>query len=153
MIEMLHQKIKEEIKEAMLAKDAVRLGTMRGLVAAFTNELVAKRRKPQEELSDEEALDVIRRGVKQRKDSIEQFRKGNREDLAQSEEAEMKILESYLPQMMGRDEVLKVAIAKKEELGITDKSKMGMFMGTLMKELKGKADGDVVKSVVEEVLQ
>lgn len=153
MIEMLHQKIKEEIKEAMLAKDAVRLGTMRGLVAAFTNELVAKRRKPQEELSDEEALDVIRRGVKQRKDSIEQFRKGNREDLAQSEEAEMKILQSYLPQMMVRDEVLKVAIAKKEELGITDKSKMGMFMGTLMKELKGKADGDVVKSVVEEVLQ
>jgi hypothetical protein len=145
----LHQTIREEIKKAMLAKDAVRLGTMRGLIAAFTNELVTKRRKPNEELNDDEVLDVIRKGVKQRKDSIEQFRKGGREDLASSEEAEMKILETYLPQLMSKDEIMKVAMAKKEELGVTDKSKMGMFMGAVMKELKGRADGGDVKAVIE----
>ena len=148
----LHQQIKEQIKEAMKAHEEVRLRTLRGLSAAFTNELVATKRPPQEELTDEEALNVIRRAVKQRKDSIEQFEKGGREDLAQGEKEELAVLEAYLPQMMSREEVLKVSQAKMEELGITDKSKMGMFMGAVMKELKGKADGDVVKSVVEELL-
>jgi uncharacterized protein YqeY len=72
--------------------------------------------------------------------------------LAESEKAELSILEAYLPKMMDREEVLKIAQAKKEELGVIDKSKIGMFIGALMKELKGKADGDVVKSVVEELL-
>lgn len=145
----LHQTIKDQIKEAMLAKDSVRLNTLRGVLSAFTNELVAKKRKPQEELTDEESIDVIRRGVKQRKDSIEQFRKGGREDLAQSEEAELKILETYLPQMMPKDTILSIAQKRKEEMGITDKSKLGMLMGTIMKELKGQADGQDVKEVVE----
>ncbi|HZS42926.1 MAG TPA: GatB/YqeY domain-containing protein [Candidatus Paceibacterota bacterium] len=145
----LQQQIKDQIKEAMLAKEAVRLSVLRGLSSAFTNELVATKRKPDVELPDEEAISVIRRQVKQRKDSIEQFRKGGREDLAAAEEAEMKILEVYLPQMMSREEILKVAEAKKAELGITDKSKMGAFMGAVMKELKGRADGAAVKEVVE----
>lgn len=145
----LHQTIKDQIKEAMLAKDSVRLNTLRGVLSAFTNELVAKKRKPQEELTDEESIDVIRRGVKQRKDSIEQFRKGGREDLAQSEEAELKILETYLPQMMPKDTILSIAQKRKEEMGITDKSKLGMLMGAIMKELKGQADGQDVKEVVE----
>lgn len=148
----LHQQIKEQIKEAMKAHEEVRLRTLRGLSAAFTNELVATKRPPQEELPDEEAINVIRRAVKQRKDSIEQFEKGGREDLAQGEKEELAVLEAYLPQMMSREEVMKVAQSKMEELGVTDKSKMGMFMGAVMKELKGKADGDVVKSVVEELL-
>ena len=148
----LHQTIQNQIKEAMLARDTVRLNTLRGLLAAFTNDLVAKRRKPNEELSDEDAIEVIRKGVKQRKDSIEQFRKGGREDLAKAEEAEMKILETYLPQLMSRDEIKKVVMAKKAEMGVTDKSKMGMFMGAVMKELKGRADGGDVKAVIEESL-
>lgn len=133
----------------MLAKDALRLSVVRSLVAACTNELVAKSRKPQGELSDEEVLSVIRRAVKQRKDSIEQFTKGKRADLANAESAELAILEKYLPQMMTQDEIKKVALAKRAELGITDKSKLGQFVGTLMKELKGKADGALVKAVVE----
>jgi uncharacterized protein YqeY len=85
---MIHEQIREEIKKAMLAKDAVRLITMRGLLAAFTNELVATRRTPQEILTDEQALKVIKRAANQRTDSIEQFEKGNRKDLADKEKAE-----------------------------------------------------------------
>ena len=91
---MLSKQIKEEVKIALLSKDTVRLSVLRGLLAAFTNELVATKRKPQEELSDEEIIAVIRRAVKQRKDSIEQFRKGGREELAKAEEDELKILEA-----------------------------------------------------------
>lgn len=149
----LHVQIKEQIKEAMKAKDTVRLGVVRGLVASFTNELVSLKRMPQEELSDEEALNVIRKAVKQRKDSIEQFSKGGREDLVSSEKAELQILETYLPAQMSKDEVMKVAKAKMSELGDIDKSRSGMFMGILMKELKGKADGDTVKNVVDELLR
>jgi len=145
----LPQQIREDMKKAMLAKDTLKLNALRGLLAAFTNELVAKKRKPTEELSDEDAVEVIRRGVKQRKDSIEQFRKGGREDLAQSEEAEMKILETYLPAQMSTDEIRKVAEAKKSELNVADKSKMGQLIGAVAKELKGKADGSMIKEVVE----
>ena len=148
----LHQQIREEIKEAMKAKDTVRLGVIRGLVAGFTNELVSLKRMPDGELSDDEALNVIRRGVKQRKDSIDQFTKGGRSDLADSEKAELAILETYLPAQMSKDEVLKIAEAKKNEMAITDKSKSGQLMSAIMKELKGKADGNLVKSVVDEIL-
>ncbi|MEO8637459.1 MAG: GatB/YqeY domain-containing protein [Candidatus Taylorbacteria bacterium] len=147
----LQSQIKNEIKEAMLAKDADRLGVVRGLTAAFVNELVAKGRKPQEELSDEDALAVIRRAVKQRKDSIEQFKAGGRNDLVKSETKELVILETYLPQMMSKSDILKIAKEKKSTMGITEKSKMGQFMGVLMKELKGKADGGDVKEVVEKL--
>ena len=133
----------------MLAKDAVPLETFRSMLAAFTNELVAKGKKPNEMLADEEAIAVITRMSKQRKDSIEQFRKGNREDLVKEEEAQLAILETYLPKMMDRAEVEILAQAKKTELGITDPTKKGMLMAALMKDLKGKADGVVVKDVVD----
>ena len=145
---MLHEQIQKGIKDAMLAKDAVRLEALRGMVAAFTNELVTKKRKPIEMLADEEALAVIARLSKQRKDSIEQFKRGNREDLVKSEEAELAILEAYLPKMMERGEIEKIARAKKEEFG-ADPSKKGMLMSVLMKELKGRADGALVKEVVD----
>ena len=132
---MLHQNIKEEIKKAMKAKEQVRLDVLRGVLAAFTNELVAKKRKPDEILSDEDALAVINRLAKQRKDSIEQFKKGGREDLVKEEEVQLKILEAYLPEMMPREEIEKIAKAKKEELGITDPAKKGMLMSALMKDL------------------
>ena len=148
----LHSQIKDQIKEAMRAHDEVRLGVIRGLVSSFTNELVAQKRMPQDELKDEEVLAVIRRAVKQRKDSIDQFTKGGRPELAESEQVELAILETYLPAQMSRDEVMKVAQAKKIELGITDKSQAGKFMGMLMKSFGGNADGDTVKSVVDELL-
>ena len=133
----------------MLAKDTVRLTVLRGLLTAFTNELVATKRKPQEELSDEEIITVIRRAVKQRKDSIDQFRKGGREELASAEELELKILETFLPRMMGREDVKKKVVEMKEKLGIADKSKIGQLIGATMKELNGTADGADVKEVAE----
>ncbi len=148
----LQETIKGQVKEAMLAKDQVRLGVVRGLVAGFINELVNLKRMPQDALTDEEVLNVIRRAVKQRKDSIDQFTKGGRPELAESEQAELVVLEAYLPQMMSEEEVTVIAKAKMAELGAVDKSKAGMFMGTLMRELKGKADGDTVKRVVDQLL-
>ena len=145
----LQETIKASLKEAMMAKDTVRMTVIRGLMSAFTNELVSIGRTPQDALSDEEVLTVIRRAVKQRKDAVEQFTAGGRADLAESEQAELSILEVYLPQLMSKDEIKAFAEAKKTELGITDKSKVGILMSALMKDLKGKADGSDVKSVVE----
>lgn len=130
-------------------RDVVGLRTFRLMLAGFTNELVAKNRKPQEMLRDEEAIAVIARLSKQRKDSIEQFRKGNREDLVQEEESELAILQTYLPKMMDKREIEKVARAKKEELFINNAGEKGMLMSALMKDLKNKADGALVKEIVD----
>lgn len=145
----LQETIKGQLKEAMMAKDTVRLTVIRGLMTAFMNELVATNRTPQDALTDEEAQAVIRRAVKQRKDAIQQYTDAGRPELAESEQAELSILDTYLPQMMSKDEIRTIAEAKKAELGIDDKSKVGMLMSTLMKELKGKADGGDVKEVAE----
>ena len=145
----IQKDIAGQIKEAMKAKEIVRLSVIRGLTAAFVNELIAKGRKPDGELTDEEALAIIKRGVKQRKDSIEQFTKGGRKDLTDAEATELKILEVYLPAQMGRDEIQKIVTAKKSELGVSDKKDAGKLMSAVMKELKGKADGNDVKAVVD----
>lgn len=146
---MIQEKIKEDMKKAMIAKDATRVMVLRGLMAAFTNELVSKMKKPTDPLADADAVTVIQRAIKQRKDSIDQFKKGDRNDLVESEEKELRIIEEYSPKMMDKKDIKVVAEKKKVEMGITDKSKAGMLMGTVMKELKGKADGADVKEVVE----
>jgi uncharacterized protein len=143
----LHTDIKAQMIEAMKAKDTMRLNVIRGLLSAFTNEAVAKKRRPDEEISDEEVLNVISRAVKQRKDSIEQFEKGSRPDLAEVEKAELSILEAYLPAQMSREEVF-AYVQEKAKVGF-DKEKAGQFMGSIMKELKGKTDGTLVKEAVD----
>jgi uncharacterized protein len=148
---MLHAEIKEKIKEAMKARNEVELSVLRGLSTAFTNELVASKRMPSDVLTDEEVLAVIKKQAKQRKDSIEQFKAGGRDELAEEEQKELEVLSVYLPEEMSKEEVEKIAKAKKEEMGIDDKSKMGILMGAIMKETKGKADGSVVKEVVEKL--
>jgi uncharacterized protein YqeY len=149
---MLQTKMREEMKQAMIAKDAIKLSVVRGVLSGFTNELVTLGRMPQDALSDEEALKVILRIAKQRKDSIEQFRAGGREDLVIKEEEELAHLSPYLPIMMERSAIKPIAEQIKNDLGITDKTKSGQLMATIMKELKGKADGNDVKAVVEELL-
>lgn len=148
---LIQNQIKEQLKESMKAHDSVRTIVLKGLLSAFTNELVTQKRKPSEELSDEDCLNVIKRAVKQRKDSVEQFKKGGREDLVANETAELEVLSSYLPETMSKEEIERIAIAKKEELGIDDKAKMGMLIGALMRDLKDKADGGDVKEVVEKL--
>ncbi len=146
---MTHNELKEAVKQALREHDEVRLLVLRGLLASCTNELVAKGRKPTEELSPDEVLALVRRAAKQRKDSIEQFTKGGREDLAAKERAELAMLETLLPATMPRHEVEKAVKEKAAALGITDKSKQGQLMGAVMKDLKGRVDGEVVKEVVE----
>ncbi len=133
---------------AMKAKDDLRRDTLRGALSAFTNELVAKGRKPTEEMSDADAVTVLKRLAKQRKDSAEQFTAGKRPELAEKELNELKIIESYLPQTASREDIEKVARTKKEELGIADASGMGKLMGAVIKEFAGNADGGDVKEVV-----
>src|SRR3989344_1539220 len=101
----IHETIKKSIPDAMRARDEVRLRTLRSLVTAMTNEVVAKKRKPDEFLSDDEALAVLKRAASQRKDSIEQFSKGGRPELADPEKAELAIIESYLPAQMDREAI------------------------------------------------
>lgn len=146
---MLHEDIKNGIKQAMLARDPARVGVLRGLVADFTNELVAKKRKPTEILTDEEAIEVIKRAVKKRLDSVDQFKKGGRQDLVDAEEAEIALIRPFLPKTMSQDEIRPIAEKKKAEMGVTDKTKAGMLMGAIIKELKGRADGADVKAVVD----
>ncbi len=148
---LLHEQIKNSIKDAMKTGDKVRLEVMRGLVTAFTNELVATGRVPQELLTDEQTLAVINKGAKQRKDSIDQFTKGGRMDLVEVEKEQLVILEEFLPKLMERSEVEKIVKEKYSEFEEKDPSKKGMFMASLMKDLKGKADGSVVKEIVDQV--
>ncbi len=148
----IHETLKKSIPDALRAKDEVRLRTLRSLVTALTNEVVAKKRKPDEFLTDEEAVVVIRRAANQRKDAISQFESAHREDLAEPEKAELAIIESYLPARMSREEIASFAQAKLKESGVTSRAEMGKFMGSLMKELRGKADGEDVKAVVDNLL-
>ena len=146
---MTQAELKEKMKDAMRAKDSVRLNVIRGLIAACTNEAVAKGKGPDGVLSDEEVLAVITRAAKQRKDSIAQFEAGGRPELAEGEKAELAIIQEMLPAQMSHDEIVAAAAAKAAELGITDKTKANQLMGMLMKDLKGRADGNDVKAVVD----
>lgn len=145
----LHEDIRASLKDALKSKDGVKLRTVRSLLTAFTNELVATGKTPQDILEDDAAMAVIKRAAKQRKESITQYEAAGRQDLADPEKEELDVLLTYLPQMMSQDEIRPIAEAKKAELGIDDKSKMGMLVGAVMKELAGKADGGDVKEVVE----
>lgn len=146
---MTQAELKEMMKDAMRAKDQVKLTVVRGLLSAMTNEAVTKGKGPDGVLTEDETLTVIMRAAKQRKDSIEQFEKGGRPELAESEKAELAILETMLPAHMSQEEIVAAAQKKATELGVTDKTKANMLMGALMKDLKGKADGNAVKAVVD----
>ncbi len=144
----IHENIKKDIVEAMRAKDAIRLETLRGLTSLFSYELIAKK-STDAFIDDESALTLIKRSVKQRKDSIEQFEKGGRADLATKEKSELEILLKFLPEVMSKEDIKKIAEEKIAKEGKPDSKKLGAFIGSLMKELKGKADGADVKEVVE----
>src|SRR3990167_736599 len=145
---LLTAQIRTDMTAAMKARDALRVDTLRGALSAFTNELVAKGRKPTEELADNDAITVLKRLAKQRKEAADVYTKGSRAELAEKELSELKILESYLPQMASREEIEKVARAKKEELGVVDASGAGKLTGVVMKEFAGRADGNLVKEVL-----
>ncbi len=161
----IHETIEDQIKEALRAKDEVRLRTLRSLFAAMTNESIAlysnqgasvtlseRSGTSHHPLSDAEAIAVIRRAAKQRKDSIEQFEAARRMDLAKSEKDELTIIDSYLPAMMNREEIEAAGRAKMQALGLSVVADRPTLMRALMQDLKGKADGSEVKAVVDSLL-
>ena len=148
----LHETIKAGIPDALRARDEVRLRTLRSLATMMTNEVVAKKRKPDEFLTDDEALAVLKRASNQRKDSIEQFEAAGRHELAVPEKEELDVIESFLPEQMSAEEIEAVVKAKMLEMGITEKKDAGRFTGAVMQELKGKADGAAVKAVIDSLL-
>ena len=135
----------------MRAKDETKLLTLRGLISAFGNELLTAP-EGAVEVSDEVAISIVKRQVKQHKDAIEQFKAGGREDLVNAETAELTILEEYLPELMSEDQIKSIVEDKKFQLGVTSKADMGKLIGAVMKEIAGGADGAVVKKIVEESL-
>lgn len=145
----LHDQLRESLKTAMKAKDAVTLTTVRSIMTACTNELVATGRTPQDQLDDAGILAVIKRLAKQRKESIVQYEAANRPELAAPEKLELAVLETYLPTLMTQAEIRPIAEATKAEFGVTDKSKLGILVGAVMKAVGGNADGADVKAVVE----
>ena len=144
----MQEQIKSSLKPAMIAKDTVRLGTLRMLIAAFTNELVTQGRPPTDPLSDEDCMKVIKRLSKQRKDSIEQFIAGGRPELADDEKAELVIIEEFLPAQMTEAEIESKVTAKLASSPL-DPTKKGQFIGMMMKELGDTADGSIVKAVID----
>lgn len=147
----LYETIGTHLKEAMKSGDTLRRDTLRLLQSAIKNVAIEKRKAPAE-FSDDEVEDVLRRLVKQRKDSIEQYRAGNRADLAEKEEAELTLLAAYLPQAMPEEELTVLVTEVLSEAGLTSKTQMGQAMGIAMKQVAGRASGDDVRRIVEDFL-
>jgi len=145
---MLKAKIEEQIKEALKSGDSIRLSVLRFLLSAIKNEEIAK----QKEADDEDVVAVVQRQIKQRKESIESYRKAGRKDLAQKEEAELTILNTFLPQQLSEDEVKKIVEEIRSELSETEKNNFGKVMSAVMGRVKGKADGNIVAKIVKESL-
>ena len=145
---IMQEQIKSLLKPAMMAKDSVRVGTIRMLLAAFTNELVATGHPPTDPLSDDDCMKVIKKLSKQRKDSIEQYIAGGRPELADDERAELAIIEEFLPAQMTEEEIESKVKAKLAESPL-DPTKKGQFVGIMMKELGSTADGAIVKAVID----
>jgi uncharacterized protein YqeY len=131
------------------AQDAIRRDTLRFALAALHNEAVAKRR----DLTDDEVVGVLAKQAKMRRESIEAFEKGGRAELVAKESAELKVIESYLPQQLGRDEVAALAKAAITETGASSPADQGKVMQKLMPQVKGRAEGKLVAEVVGSLLR
>ena len=140
----IKDQIMADLKDAMKAKEQDKLQVLRSLKAKLMEKEIEQRQGGKAELSDEDALQVITKAAKQRKESITQFQQGGREDLVANEEKELAIIETYLPEMMGEDEVRAIVKEKISAMGATGPQDMGKVMGPLMGQLKGKADGALV---------
>lgn len=149
----IHTNLKELLKDAMRAKDTNRLNVIRGLMTAFTNELVATGKTPQDILDDVSCGKVVLRTIKQREDSISQFQSAGRQDLADEDIAQLEILREFAPTMASVEEVKAIAIKLKGSMDSTDKSAMGKLIGAVKRELGDAGDGAVIKSVVEDLFK
>lgn len=148
----LKEQIMADLKEAMKNKEQDKLRVLRSLKAKLLEKEISERKGGEAELSDEQAIEVLMKAAKQRKESIDQFESGGRDDLVENEKRELELIESYLPKMLTEDEVRDIARKKIDDLGAETMADMGKVMGVLMQELKGKAEGATVSKVVKEEL-
>ena len=144
----LKQKLSDDLKQAMRSGDTIKRGAIRMLMAAINNAEIARQAK----LEDSDIFGVIAKEVRQRRESIEAFKQGNRQDLVDKEEAELAILQEYLPQQMTREEVVEAARKVIAEVGAEGLGDKGKVMSVLMAQLKGQADGREINEVVSELL-
>ncbi len=144
----LVEKIKEDLKEAIRKEDRIRRSVLRLALARIKDAEIAQQRV----LDDAGVMEVLVKEVKQRRESIEAFRRGNREDLVSQEEAELAILLEYLPQPLSREEIIALAQKTIAEVGAKGPGDKGKVMGRLMPQLKGRADGKEVSTIVSELL-
>lgn len=143
------ERIEEELKTAMKAQDKEKTGTLRMVKAALHNRKIEKRA----DLTDEEAVSVLVSMVKQRKDSIEQFEAGGRNDLADKEKAEIAVIQLYLPEQLDEEAVAALVKEAVEASGAKSQKEMGKVMALLMPKVKGKADGKLVNNLVRSMLE
>jgi uncharacterized protein len=147
----LKQKINDDLKQAMKMGDTYKRDTLRMLDSMIKNVEIEKKKR-EDGLNDEEVLEVVTRAVKQRKDSIEQYKSGGREDLVSKEQEEIEILSGYMPEQLGEEKIREAVKEIIAEVGASSKSEIGKVMGKAMVKLKGQADGNVVKKIAEEEL-
>lgn len=145
----LRERLRDDLKDAMRARDATRRGTIRLVEAAIKNAEIEKRGG---ELSEQDIQAILQRQVKQRQDSIEQYEQAGRSDLADVERAEIAVIEAYLPQQMSRAEIEAAAREAIQQTGASGPSDRGKVMGQLMPQLRGQADGATVNAVVSALL-
>ena len=147
----LQQRVDSDLKEAMRARDATKLGVLRMLKSALKYAAIAKS-GAESELSDAEAVQVIRKQAKQRQDSIESFEKGGRAELAEKEKAEIAVLNQYLPQAMSVAELQKIVADTIREVGASSRAQMGAVMKALQPKIAGRADGKTLSAEVSRQL-
>lgn len=147
---MLREQITKDLLEAMKAKQEVRVGALRMLKAALMKFEVSGDGK--KEASDEEVITLVNKEIKSRKDSVEAFKKGGRDDLAVKEEEEIAFLMPYMPAQLSEDEIRTIAKEAIAKTGASAKGDFGKVMGAMMPSVKGKADGQVVSKIVGELL-
>lgn len=145
---MLVDQIQKDLQQAQLARDEVKVSTLRLLLSEVNNARISKG----QELTDDDVVSVIQREVKKRKEGAAGFRSGGREDQAQKEEAELKVLESYLPQQLSNDQLTKIVEDTINELGAKSQADMGKVMRAVMSKVAGQADGNVVSAIVKQKL-
>lgn len=144
----IDDRLQEDIKLSMKAGDKSKTETFRSLRAQFKDAKIKKG----EELDESEEIQILTTAAKRRKESIEQFRKGNREDLVEKEQFQLKLIEKYLPEQFTEEELSDIISETISSLGVNDIKDMGRVMGTLMPKVKGKADGKLVQLKVRELL-
>ena len=147
-------RLNEDLKAAMRAKDKVRLRTLRSLRSALKNKEIDQRQEGAETvLSEQDQLAVLRKQANQRKDSIEQYEEAGREDLVQKEREELAVLEEYMPEQMSDDELRDRLQAIVDDVGASSMGDMGPVMGRAMSELRGRVDGGRVQEMVQQLLR